>query len=280
MFDGLQNGTIDAAAAALSITSGRDGIVDFSHPFYQTGLGIAAASRPVPTWWSVVSGLVSRQFLKVLGILTLILFIFGLLIWLFERRKNQAHFGGGTVQGIGSGFWWAAVTMTTVGYGDKAPATLAGRCVALVWMFSGIILISSITASITSALTVASLDSGIQGPQDLPKVSAGAVRNTTSADYFFERGMNPRLYETVREALEGLQVGEVQAVVYDAPTLAYLINQQYAGQLMVLPDIFEQQQYGIALPFNSSLRKEINQELLHLIESGEFEQIRQRYLGE
>ena len=40
-----------------------------------------------------------------------------------------------------SAFWWAAVTMTTVGYGDKTPVTTGGRIVGLVWMFTSVIVI-------------------------------------------------------------------------------------------------------------------------------------------
>ncbi len=279
MFDELQSGTIDMAAAAISITSEREGLVDFTHPFYQSGLGIAVVSKPAPTWWGVMTGLVSWQFIKALGILALILFIFGFFVWLFERRKNQDHFGGGAAKGIGSGFWWAAVTMTTVGYGDKYPVTLAGRLVALVWMFTGIIIISSITAAITSALTVASLDSGIQGPKDLPRVSVGIIAGTTSEEYFSEQGMRPQRYNALPQALEALSAGEIEALVYDAPILSYFINQHYPGKLVVLPRSFEPQYYGIALPINSVLRKDINQEILFLIESGELERIKRRYLG-
>jgi len=57
--------------------------------------------------------------------------------------------------------------MTTVGYGDKAPVTLAGRVVGLLWMPASIILISGFTAAIASALTVGQLDHSISGLDDL-----------------------------------------------------------------------------------------------------------------
>lgn len=51
---------------------------------------------------------------------------------------------------IGSGLWWAVQTVTTVGYGDHVPATVAGRLVAALVMLVGIGFLTVITAAITS----------------------------------------------------------------------------------------------------------------------------------
>ena len=47
-------------------------------------------------------------------------------------------------------FWWAIVTMTTVGYGDFTPKTLEGRMFAVFVMFAGISLTAMFTAIISS----------------------------------------------------------------------------------------------------------------------------------
>ena len=52
---------------------------------------------------------------------------------------------------IGSGLWWAAQTVTTVGYGDSVPVTLLGRLIAVLVMLLGISFLTVITAAITSA---------------------------------------------------------------------------------------------------------------------------------
>jgi hypothetical protein len=53
---------------------------------------------------------------------------------------------------VGLGIWWALQTVTTVGYGDVVPTTLAGRVIGGIVMVIGIAFISFVTAGVTSAL--------------------------------------------------------------------------------------------------------------------------------
>ena len=57
---------------------------------------------------------------------------------------------------IGAGLWWAAQTVTTVGYGDSVPVTVPGRLLAVLVMLLGISFLTVITAAITSAFVTRS----------------------------------------------------------------------------------------------------------------------------
>jgi Ion channel len=54
----------------------------------------------------------------------------------------------------GTGLWWAATTVTTVGYGDVVPASGAGRAVGVALMFVGIASFAFLTAVAASAIVV------------------------------------------------------------------------------------------------------------------------------
>lgn len=53
---------------------------------------------------------------------------------------------------LGEGLWWAAQTVTTVGYGDVVPHALAGRLVAVYVMLTGIAFLTVSTAAISATL--------------------------------------------------------------------------------------------------------------------------------
>lgn len=280
MIDGLADGSYDVAAAALTITADRERVIDFTHPYYNAGLGIAVPLEVRAQWLAVVQSVFSGAFIRVLLVLLAMLLIFGVLIWLVERKHNTEQFGGDTISGIGSGFWWSAVTMTTVGYGDKAPVTLPGRLIGLIWMFAAIFAISSITAAITSSLTVASLATSIQGPEDLPRSRVGTLANTTSEQYLSDRLLRPRTYASIEAALEALAEGEIEAVVYDAPILEFTVTQSFDDALTVLPRQFEYQRYGLAVAEGSPMREVINRSMLDALTSDQWPLIERRYLGQ
>jgi len=213
LLGGVADGSLDIAIAALSITAEREEICDFSHPYYVSGLGIATAPKHKTPWRVVIKKLFSRYYLKIVSGLCVLLLALGTLIWWFEHKKNPEQFGGSTAAGIGSGFWWSAVTMTTVGYGDKAPITFGGRVVAFIWMLIAIIIVSILTATITSTLTVAHLDVPVKGPQDLPKVRVGAIADTIGETYLQDHLISYTSYKTAVEGLGAIEAGLIEALV-------------------------------------------------------------------
>lgn len=271
-------GELDACVAAITVTAEREGIVDFTQPFFLSGLAIAVRENG-SNWERVIQGFFSSGFLRIVAILSLVLFVSGFLVWFFERIKNPEQFGGSPARGIGHGFWWAAVTMTTVGYGDKAPKTFGGRMVALVWMFASLVIISGFTAAITTALTVGSLNVPVKGPHDLHAVRTGTVSGSTSMQYLAEEYISFREFETIHDALKALQSGRIDAVVYDEPIMRYMTASGGFRGVRVLEQSFRHEYYAIALPPGSPLTEKVNLSLLHYTASKQWRLVLFKYLN-
>ncbi|HXQ43739.1 MAG TPA: potassium channel family protein [Acidimicrobiales bacterium] len=73
------------------------------------------------------------------------LFLGAWLVLLFEENAP-----GSNIHDYPQALWWAIVTVTTVGYGDRFPVTDGGRTVAVVLMLVGIGLIGVLTATVAS----------------------------------------------------------------------------------------------------------------------------------
>ena len=146
-------------------------------------------------------------------------------------------------------------------------------------MLTGILLVSVLTASVTSAMTVRSLTSGINGPSDLPGHATATIAGSTAEKYLADHHLEARSFATVDEAVAALSARTVQAVVYDAPVLLYRATRE-GGQARVVGRLFDKQGYGIALQQGSALRKPINQVLLRLSEQGYLAELRRKYFGD
>ena len=277
LFAGVREGRFDAAVAAITVTAKREEEFDFSHPVYSTGLGIAVREEG-GGWKSAVLQFISLDFLRVVVFLLALLAFIGLLAWLFERKRNPEQFAENPMRGLGGGLWWAAVTMTTVGYGDKSPVTVGGRIVGLIWMFVAIIIISSLTAAITTSLTVSQLSTLVETPDDLYKVRVAGVSGTTSEQYLKSMGISYSGVSSLDEAIRALVANEVDAVVHDAPLLRYKIG-RLDERLTILPHRFDRQDYAIMLPSGSELREQLNRLLLEEMQTRWWSETIQKYLG-
>ena len=78
--------------------------------------------------------------------------ISGFAVWIIETWKNADQFSRTFCVGMFDGFWWAFISMTTVGYGDKAPQSWPARVVAVLWILMGITMCAMFTASLTTAI--------------------------------------------------------------------------------------------------------------------------------
>ncbi len=280
LVEGLVDGTLDASVAALTVTPERERLLDFTHPFHPSGLGIAIPTEGRPGVLAAVRRVLSVRFFQAVGTLIVLIFAAGFALWLFERRRNPEQFGGSAARGLGAAFWWSAVTMTTVGYGDKAPTTGLGRAFAMFWMFASVITISSLTAAIASTLTISRLESSVSGPSDLPALGRiVCVADSTSEAYLREERLQFVAAADVRAGLKLLADGKYKAMVYDAPILRYTVTHEFPDSITVLPVEFERQDYAIALPLDSILRKPVNRVLVDTLSEPHWDDVLYRYLG-
>src|SRR5580700_2858697 len=278
LIDGVAAGRFDVAVAALTVTAARERVVDFTEPFYATGLGIAVRAGDEASWLPVIRTMTSFGFAQAVLALVGLALATGLLVWLIERRHNE-HFGGGLAKGVGAGVWWSTVAMTQRHTGDLGPQTPLGRLVAIVWMIVSIITIAVFTASITSVLTIRHLQGTVHEVSDLSSVRVGAVAGTSTEDTLSHLRITYRSFATAEDGLGALRAHAIDAFVYDKPLLAWTIRQRFSSSIELVDKTFDIQDYAFALPSDSPLRKAVNVAVLDAIRSEWWEATTFQYLG-
>ena len=99
----------------------------------------------------------------------LLCLVAGFICWLIETWGNVEEFPRSFLTGWYEGFWWAFVSMTTVGYGDKAPRSFIGRIYSIAWISIGIIAYGLLTGIVYSE--VAKVNSGVDSPPPINQLT-------------------------------------------------------------------------------------------------------------
>ena len=276
--DAVREGRADAAISAISITSGRERTVDFSTSMFESGIqAMVSSSSGGRSALNLLEGVFSSTLLVVFGLMIAGTVLTGVFVWAWERRHGNDHFTNPGAHGIFDGIWWATVTLFTIGYGDKVPHKVVSRIVTMVWMFVGVLMVATVTAEVTSSLTVDSLQSKISSVADLAGKDVITYPGTTSWDYLLERGIEPRPIEDIDLAYREVRSGEADAFVFDASIIQWLVANRSGVQ--VAGPVIQPENYGIVTPQGSALTEEINRALLTLREDGTYERLKKSYFG-
>lgn len=274
----VESGDADLAITGISITGEREARIDFSLPYFDSGLQIMTRVDEGVTFLDIVRQFFSPTLLRVMTLMGLAIFVTANLIWLIERHRNSEDFPKPYVRGLWEGLWWSVSTLSS-GSGEVNPRSVFGRIVAALWMFVAIFLIANFTAVMTTNLTMQNLRGSIASVNDLPGKAVATVDGSTASRYLSERGIARLRVKLIEDAYALMEKGQAQAVVYDAPVLRYFVNTGGREKFKLIGSVFNSEKYGIALPTGSPLREEINRALLQLIEDGTYDDIYTRWFG-
>jgi ABC-type amino acid transport substrate-binding protein len=270
---------IDVSINPIHVNEIRLRMFDVTQPFYVSYIGVATTNVKKTQVGNFLRNFFSLRFFRIVALLILIIFIFGTVLWLAERDQNRRQFRPGLI-GLFDGLWWSAVTITTVGYGDKAPKTRLGRIVAMVWMLTAIVIISGFTASIASTLTVQSLGRTIEDLEDLRNSGQiGSIYASSSEEFLRNNDISiQELYPDIEQALRALSAQDIEVLVYDKTVLDYSISQfQLSNKVSLLQVSFNQQYRSFFLPKNSPHQSWINPRLVRKINEASWPELLLKY---
>lgn len=274
----LNQGHVDLVVGPISITAKRLETMRFSQPFYNSSISIISRVENKGLW-GTIKPLFSFKLLIAIGIFLILLAIVGLFFWLAERKQSPDQFPHGPIKGIGTGMWLAIVTMTTVGYGDKAPMTLMGRIIAGTWMIISIIFATSMVAGIASTLTLSTIGSTtVTNIEQLSNKKAVTISDSPSEAFLRKAKINVIGVNNLDEAIDKLESKDVDAVVFDRPQLLYFLKSNKKENLYISKAEYFKQGYGFAFQENSELILDVNLSLLELTENQETEKIIHTYI--
>jgi len=277
--DALHAHQCDVLVNDTSITSERLKSVDFSQPFFRTGLQIMVVdSRPRTFSWFIEN---ARDILSMPIVWVILVVLIGLttLVTFFERKHNR-DFPKVWHEGFIDSFTVVISTLLTGKSSYKGFPGVAGRLAMVFWMLTGVVAVAFVTSTITTTMTIERLQGHINGPQDLPSKTIGVLTGSLAEQYAIDHSIQYVGYTDLPTAVVDLVAGKIDAIVGEAPELEYYDNSNPQIPITEVGPLFEQHTFGFAVPTDDPLRFELDHGLVKLTETGQVQQLGLQYFGD
>lgn len=292
----------DLAIVDLTITKERQSAVDFTHPFMTLGIAIMYKKPKMEEaeMYSFLMPLSNEVWLSMSSAYVAT----SLALWLVSRLspmewknphpcvdnpderdlENEIH-------SIGASLWFTIGSLMQQG-SDLAPKSPSVRCIASVWFFFTLILISSYTANFAAFLTASRMQSPIESAEDLSKqtkIDYGCKEGGSTQAFFASSNhstyrrmwnfMESRKHQGVfpKDNSKGINMVKKGnfAFLMESTSIDYMVQRDC--ELMQIGGLLDHKGYGIALRKRSPFRATLSKSIVELNEAGELQDLKNRW---
>ncbi|XP_062193183.1 glutamate receptor 2.8-like [Phragmites australis] len=273
-------GIYDAAIGDITIRYNRTSYADFTLPYTESGVAMIV---PVKNDKNKNTWVFLKPLTTDLWFGSIAFFIYtGIVIWLLERRINNAELTGSFFRQLGIAIYFSF-------FADRERVdSILSRLVVIVWVFVLLVITSSYTANLSSILTVQQLQPTVTDVHELLRKGeyvgyhkGSYVRDLLEALGFDRR--NIRAYETSDDFIDALSKGSknggISAVIHEVPYIKIFLADHCKGYTMVGP-IYKSEGFGFAFPKRSPMVNDFSRAILSITEGDAIIQIEKKWIGD
>jgi len=278
LVDAVASGRVHAAVTNLSITRARAQILDFTQPWFDSGLRVMVHSDARASVMGLVDGLRDAGHLANFAWIAVVMLLATVLMTIFDR-KVDAEFHQRWRDGLAENFYHVISLATKGEASRKNLLGWIGRIGEALWLLCSVAVIAYVASSITSVMTASHIANQIKSVADLQGRIVGVRIGSVAEDYLSAFKVRKRLFNHIHEAADALVWRDISAIVDDNSILEYFAHTHPHLPLDVVGNTFRAEKYGFAFTVGSSFARPVSLRIIELQENGEAETLRARYFG-
>ncbi|XP_035218245.1 glutamate receptor ionotropic, NMDA 3A-like [Stegodyphus dumicola] len=284
----VKSGAAHMAFSAFSLTSERSRVIDYSVPFYHSGVSCLTYTqeRDVPLsaflvpfsaqlWIAIFTSL---NMTAIFAAIYEWLSPFGLNPWGRMRNKNFS---------LASALWvmWSLLFSHLVAF--KAPKSWPNKVLINLWGCFSVIFVSSYTANIAAHFAGLFFHLRVDDFHDASLLNqrTGTAKGSAAESYIYAQ--NPQLWQHIQrygfadleEGLKKLRDGELDVLIGDTVVLDYFRGNDPGCGLHLLGQSIFDDAYAVGMQKGFRLKKSISTLILRYNEHGYIEQLQKKWFG-
>mmetsp|Transcript_28928 Transcript_28928/g.69430 ORF Transcript_28928/g.69430 Transcript_28928/m.69430 type:complete len:1016 (+) Transcript_28928:296-3343(+) len=208
--------------------------------FPEDGFVLVTRSQDVEIVMYLIAGKLtgSPHFINFFCTLFFFTLVVGHIIWFVEKWSNHDIFRTFYGEGVMDGLWWAIVTQTTVGYGDKAPISGIGKSFAVLWMLFGLIMFGVFSGQVTSFIEEETALNNIASAASLGGFQVGTLTKTRPLQLQQIFAFTNYNCATMEECGDKLSKREISAIVAPRADVVAFFQKPHSSKPTGTPPAF------------------------------------------